>query len=314
MNNDALRFLSYLSFKMDCLRIQEENPLTIDREKAQHYFDLLSGIVEEKKAALVEVMPKKAIMSYRNKPQKLYKKDGTLSSLGERWFAFLKEQKLPEDTEGPVGYIEGYEEGNPGSSEQIKDWLFSLGWEPCTYKFVRDKATGEERKIPQVLYQSQSDPRKGELTDSVKRLFKKAPELELLDGMTVAKHRSAIFKSFLEYSEGTGTVAASAGGFTNTMRMKHRNPIVNLPKAVSSVPWGVEVRSCIKAAKGKVFCGSDVSSLEDMTKRHLIYELDPGFVESMNEPGYDPHCAISVQAGKMTKDEYEFFKWYKERH
>jgi hypothetical protein len=120
-----------------------------------------------------------------------------------------------------------------------------------------------------------------------------------------------IFEAFLKHSNEYGDIVAGAGGFTNTMRMKHRLPIVNLPKAVSSVPWGKEIRGCIKAQEGKVLCGSDVSSLEDMTKRHLIYDLDPEFVEDMNTPGYDPHCAIAVQAGKMTEEQYEFFKQYK---
>lgn len=315
MDNDALRFLTYLSFKMDCLRIQEENPLTIDREKAQHYFDLLSGIVEEKKAALVDVMPKRAVMSYKNKPQKPYKKDGTLSSIGEKWFAFLKEQKLPEDTEGPVGYIEGYEEGNPGSSEQIKDWLFSLGWEPCTYKFNRNKATGEEKQIPQVRYFSNNDPRKGELTESVKSLCSKVPELEVLEGLTVAQHRASIFKAFLEASdEATGACVASAGGFTNTMRFKHRNPFVNLPKADGSVPWGVEIRSCIIAPEGYEICGSDVVSLEATTKRHYMYPHDPEYADAMGAEGFDEHLDLALHAGAVGEEDLEFYQENKDSH
>lgn len=314
VSKDTLRFIRYLSFKMDCLRSQESHPLKIDREKAQNHYDELLTIVEEKKEALSKAMPKVPIMNYHNKPKKPYKADGSLSALGERWYDTLKRLGLPEDTVGPVGEVVGYEDGNPQSDPQLKEYLFSLGWQPCTYKFLRDKVSGDEKKIPQVRYFSQNDPRKGELTESIKRLIKKEPAVELLDGLTVAKHRLSIFKAFLEQSDEDGNVVSSAGGFTNTLRLKHRLPIVNLPKAISSIPWGKEIRGCIIPQEGKLFVGSDVSSLEDMTKRHLIYNLDSEFVNSMNEPGYDPHCSIAIEAGKMTNDEYEFFKWYKENH
>ena len=308
---EILRFVRYLSFKADCLREQQENPLKIDRVKAQEYHDQLEAIVEEKKQALSEAMPKVPNIKYHNKPKILYKKDGSYSANGIKWFEALNRLGQPRDSEGPVAEILGYDNGNPNSDPQLKEWLFYLGWTPCTFKFERNKETGDERKIPQVRYFSQNDERKGELTESVKKLTKKVPELLALEGLTIARHRMAIFKSFLDGSDSDGNVVSRAGGFTNTLRLKHRLPIVNLPKAISSIPWGYEVRSCIVSQDGMTFCGSDVSSLEDMTKRHLIYGLDPGFVESMNTPGYDPHCSIAIEAGKMTQDEYEFFKWFK---
>lgn len=314
MNEEILRFIRYLSWKMDCLQEQESAPLKIDRAKATLHMNQLEAIVQEKKEELRKAMPKVPIMAYYNKPKNLYKKDGSLSAHGVKWFDTLRRLGLPDTSVGPVGEIIEYEDGNPNSDIQIKEFLFSLGWEPDCYKFVRNKETGEEKKIPQVRYYSQNDERKGELTDSVRQLIKKNPSLESLDGLTVAKHRLAIFKSFLDYSDEQGNVVASAGGFTNTLRMKHRLPIVNLPKAISSVPWGAEIRSCIVAQEGKILCGSDVSSLEDMTKRHLIYDLDSEFVEAMNEPGYDPHISIAIEAGKMTEEEYKFFKWYKDKN
>lgn len=299
------RYLRFLSFKMFMLQQQEANPLRIDLEKAQAHYDELQQVVEDKLVELTEVMPKRPIE--HTAPKVYRKQDGTLSVHGVKWEEKLKQYNQPS---GTTRFFE-YENGNPNSDPQLKEWLFSLGWEPCTNKFQRNKLTGDEKQIPQVRYFSQNDSRKGELTDSVKALVKVTPELQALDGLTVAKHRMKIFEAFLKHSDEDGNIVAGAGGFTNTMRMKHRLPIVNLPKAVSSVPWGKEIRGCIKAQEGKVLCGSDVSSLEDMTKRHLIYDLDPEFVENMNTPGYDPHCAISVQAGKMTEEQYEFFKQYK---
>jgi len=305
MNSDILRFVRYLSFKADCLRYQEEVPLTLDVEKAQRHFDELSQVIEEKTVALAEVMPK-VPDQVKKKPKNCFKQDGSYSKLGKEWFDLLKELKLPEDTEGEV--VVTYKQGNPQSTNQIKEWLESLGWEPCHFKFTRNKITGEEKKIPQVRYSNQSDPRRGQLTDSVLRLKDREPKLELLEGLTVAQHRKGIFEGYLKAHK-DGKIVSSAGGFTNTLRLKHRAPIVNLPGV--DAEWGKEIRGCIVAPKGMVMCGSDVSSLEDNTKRHFMWEYDPDFVKEMMEDGYDPHLELGVNAGLLTQSEYDFYKWYK---
>ena len=304
---DIIRFLRYISFKMDCLREQEENPLTLDVEKAQRHFDELSQVIEEKTVALAKVMPKVPDQTKR-KPKNCYKQDGTYSKLGKEWFDILKGLNLPADTEGEV--VVTYKEGNPGSTQQIKEWLDSLGWEPCHFKFTRNKITGDEKKIPQVRYSNQSDPRKGQLTDSVLRLKEREPKLELLEGLTVAQHRKSIFEGFLKSHKG-GKIVSGAGGFTNTLRLKHRAPIVNLPGV--DAQWGKEIRGCIVAPEGEVMCGADVSSLESCTKRHLMWDYDPDYVTEMSKEGFDEHVNLSVFAGFLTEDEEEFYKWYQEK-
>jgi len=307
-DRDILRFLRYLSFKADCLREQETNPLTLDVEKAQKHYDELTQIVEEKTQALAKVMPKVPGKT-KSKPKNCYKQDGSYSKLGKEWFDTLKELKLPSDTEGSV--VVEWVEGNPKSTIQIKDWLFSLGWEPCTYKYERNKLTGDEKKIPQVRYVAQSDPRKGELTDSVLRLKDREPAIEELEGLTVAQHRKSIFEGFLSEHK-DGKLVAGAAGLTNTLRLKHRKPIVNLPGVDS--PWGEEIRGCIVAPdEDHVLCGADVSSLESCTKRHLMWAYDPEYVTEMSKEGFDEHVNLSVFAGFLTEDEEEFYKWYQEK-
>jgi len=308
MNKDTLRFLKYLSFKADCLRDQEANPLTLDVKKAQRHYDELTQIVEEKTQALAKVMPKVPGKT-QNKPKNLYKQDGSYSAHGKKWFDTLKELKLPENTEGPV--VVEWVDGNPKSSIQIKDWLFSLNWEPCTYKYERNKLTGDEKKIPQVRYVAQSDPRKGQLTDSVVRLKDREPAIEELEGLTVAQHRKSIFEGFLSENQ-EGKLVAGAAGLTNTLRLKHRKPVVNLPGVGS--PWGAEIRGCIIAKDAEILCGSDVSSLEDSTKRHYMAPIDPTYVDEMREEGYDPHMKLLVIAGKITEEDYDFYTKYKKNH
>jgi len=326
VNGEILRFLRYLSFRADCLREQIEYPLTVDLEKSQRHSDELDTIIKEKTEALAKVMPKVPSKT-QNKPKNLYKKDGSFSEHGKKWFSVLKELKLPENTEGPV--VVEWQDGNPGSTQQVKDWLYSLGWSPCTFKYERNKITGDEKKIPQVRYVAQSDPRKGQLTDSVLRLKEREPAVEILEGLTVAQHRKSIFDGFLSNStvetwtdypqEGdslepkTGKCVSGAGGLTNTLRLKHRAPIVNLPGVDAA--WGKEIRGCIVAPDDDhVLCGADVVSLEDSTKRHYMKPLDPVYVEEMNKPGYDPHMALLVVAGKITQEDYDFYVEYKRRY
>lgn len=323
VNEDVLRFIRYLSFKIDCMREQEANPLVVDLEKAQSHYNELEALKLEKTEALRKVMPKVPICSYKKKPEpeRMFNNDGAQSAWARKWYQLLKEQHLPSTTEGVVTVIEGYEDGNPNSPSQVKEWLYSLGWKPCTYKFDRNKKTGEEKKIEQVRYSSPSDPRKGMLTDSVLKLKAKEQGIEHLEGLTVASHRMSIFKGFLEsatvetwtnYPEDCdslepkyGHVVAGAGGYTNTLRFKHRAPIVNLPKVGSA--WGEEIRGCIVAPEGYTVCGADVVSLEDNTKRHYMKPLDPEYVESMDVEGFDPHMKLLVIAGKITEEDYKFF-------
>lgn len=302
---DTLRFTRYVSFKMDCLREQNENPLKVDRQKAQEFHDTLEVEVETKKAELAEAMP--MIVINHERPTRYRKKDGTLSVAGKKWDELCEEFCQPE---GCLKFNE-YLKGNPNSDPQLKEWLFSLGWEPCTYKFAKNKTTGEEKQIPQVRYFSNNDPRKGELTESIKALMEKEPALAALDGLTMAKHRLSIFANLLKFSDEDGYCPAGAGGFTNTMRLQHRNPFVNLPKADGEVPWGVEIRSCIIAPEGYEMCGSDVVSLEDTTKRHYMQPHDPAYVGEMQSGSFDPHMKLLVIAGKITEEDYEFYVKYK---
>jgi hypothetical protein len=252
---------------------------------------------EEKTEALKEAMPKNPITKKKEKPKVIYKADGSLSKHGETWFNLLRELKLPDDTAGPVTYVDGYEDGNPNSTDQVKSWLSSLGWKPRTWKYIRNKTTGEERKIEQVR-------KNGLLCESVRELVSKDPAIEMLDGLTVISHRIGVLKGFLN-NEKNGKVVAGAGGFTNTLRLQHRAPVVNLPGVEAA--YGEWCRGVLIPESGKVMIGADVVSLEDTLKQHFIYPHDPEYVEEMNTEGFDPHLSLGIEAGKVTEDDYQFY-------
>ncbi len=305
------RIIHYLNFKMECLAKQEDYGLAIDKDSIQKHIDDLQSQKDPIISSLVEAMPKVPQYRKKSKPKVTHKKDGTLSKLGEEWFRLLKANKLPMNYNGDLEILTGYDEPNPGSTPQVKDWLFSMGWEPTLFKYTRNKEAGEEKKVEQVRHFSPSDPKRGELAYCVVKLKEKNPAVEYLEKITLINHRIGVFEGLLNSERKDRTypyVVAGAGGFTNTLRFKHRTPIVNLPKV--GKPWGEEIRGSIVSKEGKIFLGSDMVSLESTTKKHYISSHDPDYAEEMSAEGYDEHLSLSVYAGVITEDELEFYKWY----
>ena len=287
---DKDRLIDYLSFKLDCAREQEELQWKLDVPKAQAAYDEISQLKEEKVEQLADAMPKRILERMATKPKVMHKKDGELSSHGEKWVALCKEYKQSVTTIG-FKVKTGEERGNPNSNDQVKDWLRSLGWEPRTFKFVRDKSNGDTRQIEQV--------RKGsDLCSSVRELSAVDASVDLLDGLTVLTHRAGILKSFLE-GHTDGYLQAGVAGLTNTFRFKHFKPLVNLPSV--DKPYGDVIRGCLIAPEGYVLCGADMTSLEDTTKRHYMKPLDPTYVQEMSHEGFDPHLDLALHAGLITQ-------------
>ena len=298
-NDDELiiKTIKYLNFKASKLRCQEENPIYINREQCQKNLDFLEEIIKEKEAELNAVMPKVPIKAKRIKPKVCFKKDESLSSHGEKWFSMLNKLGLPDDFEGVIEEIVKYVEPNCQASQQMKDFLTSLGWKPTLFK---DGANG---KVPQLRDEDKN------LCPNIIKLIETTPCLQALDGLSVAQHRSGYLKGFLAKSDEQGRATAWASAFTRTLRLKHAAPFANLPKPNSH--HGGLVRSVMGAPPGYICFGADLSSIEDKCKQISIFPLDPEYVESMNTKGWDAHLALGEKAGMFTADEVQFYKWFK---
>jgi hypothetical protein len=291
------RFIDYLTFKMDCAREQEALRWKLDVPMAQKAYDEIMVLKQQKVEQLSHAMPKHILTRMATQPKNLYNKDGSLGHWGKRWEELCKEYKQPITTQSFVVKI-GEELGNPNSNDQVKDWLYSLGWRPQTFKFVRDKETGDERQIEQVRDE-------GELCESVKDLAEVDPAVDILDGLTVLTHRAGILKSFLECVSPDGYLKAEIAGLTNTLRFKHSKPLVNLPSV--DKPYGDIIRGCLTCPDGYTLAGADMVSLEDTTKRHYMQPLDPDYVEEMSREGFDPHLDLAKFAGAVTQDDIDAY-------
>jgi hypothetical protein len=302
------RLIDYISFKLDCAREQEEVKIKLDLPIVKSNLATLLEEKERKFEILTNVMPYHYTYKVKSRPKVLYKKDGGVSSHGEKWFALLKSLNLPEYHNNAIKVIDKKEKGNPNSHAQLKEWLFSLGWQPDEFDYKRE-IKGDYSSPVKAIPQIGSKERQGELCYSVTDLIEVMPEIEELDSYFVLNHRIGILKGFLEKVDANDFIKAEISGLTNTLRFKHAKPVVNLPSEGKKY-WEM-IRGCfIAPSTNHILCGSDMSSLEDSTKQHYMYFFDPNYVQEMRTPGFDPHLDIGVLAKMITLEQAEEHKLY----
>ena len=294
---EAWRFIDYLMFKMDCAREQERSRWKLDIELCTNSLEQLEKDKEKAVQGLIEAMPSIPVTVKKTRPAKPYKANGDYSVHGALWFKLLRDRGLPEDYDGEVEVVKEYVPGNPNSPQQVKNWLFDLGWKPDVYKIVKDE-DGTTRKIPQV---NGDDG----LSDSIVAMFDLHPELKLLEGLGVVSNRISILRGFLDAVDEEGYIQAQIAGLTNTLRFKHKT-VVNLPKV--NKPYGEIIRGCLIAPDGYELCGSDMASLEDRLKQHYIYPLDPEYVKQMMTDDFDPHLDLALAAKVVTPKQVLLYK------
>lgn len=301
---DTKRILGYLAFKTKCARLQEESRWKLDVDRVKRGLKELEEELENKTTEVAKAMPKvptKRKMSYPARPRK---KDGSLSVTGQNWYSALEDLGLPEDHLEDIEIVTGFKDPNPGSHQQVKDWLFGLGWKPETFKYVKEE--DGERKIPQIKQEFSVD-----LCPSIKKLQEKEPAIEHLEGIGVIKHRIGILKGFLRDMTDDGYLSARVAGLTNTLRFIH-SELVNLPAA--SAPYAKDIRGSLIAPEGYELMGSDMSSLEDRTKQHYMWPHDPEYVKEMMVDDFDPHLALAEFAGALTPEQVRAHKDGRENH
>jgi hypothetical protein len=291
--------INYLGFKLDCVREQEEIKCKVNLNLINKSLQELEHLKKVKVDTLINAMPRDIKYKEVSKPSKMYKADETLSVRGVKWLNLLGENNLSEDYEGTVMVQVSDEPGNPSSNTQLKNWLYVLGWQPATFEHRKNKA-GDVKAIPQI-YSGDG------VCGSISLMYNIEPALESLDMLSLINHRIGVFKGYLDTVNEEGYVEATMRGLTNTLRLKHRRPIANLPGVYKF--YGKQIRGAVVApTKETVLCGSDMSALEDTTKQHYMYFFDPEYVKQMRVPGFDPHLDIGVLSGMLTEEQSQRHK------
>lgn len=321
------RILTFLCFKMDCAALQEATKWEVGVDAMGELQKELTGHLDESREHLEVIMDKVPAYAAKNKPKKPYKMDGTLSASGLSWEDAIANlgkvddlgnslTKVVPDKPDTYKILRKYNPPNVNSSVQIKNLLFKHGWRPETFEYKRDDAAMQAwvdsgfqkgrkpkpRKIPQVSIQGDDGK---ELCPSVRRLVEEQPEIEYYDKYTTVKHRSDMIKGWEKALDGGKHLKARIGGFTNTLRVKHRE-LVNLPSV--DKPYGEQIRGLLIAGKGKIELGTDLSSLEDRVKHHFMMAFDPEYVATMMEEDFDPHLEQAVAGRMITKEEMQDYK------
>lgn len=306
-DEEIIRIIKYLNFIMQCYREQERQKIQVDLDKVNKNLQYFEGLKQEKVAILKKAMPKVPQTAIKNKPSVLFKKCGSMSAAHIKWLEFLKGCSLPDDTEGPIEYIKGFDIANPNSVKQKKEWLYALGWVPQTFVYNRDKETGKTDKVEQIM-----TPDK-DLCPSILKLAEREPAIYELEGISVLTHRIGIFKGLLKNSDENGFVVQGLYQLANSLRWQH-SVIVNFPRVTGKgdIADGKWIRECLIAGEGNKFVQSDLSGIESRTSDHYTFHLNPELIEETSKPYFDPHTKISVQSNLMTKDEEVWFKWKKE--
>lgn len=299
----AENVLDLLNSILDLYREQYYNPFVLDVELTEKNLAELLSMKEEKEQSLRKLLPPVPIKTKKDKPKVLYKKDGSLSENGIKWYRLLDEIGASRDVE-MVEYTSGYEEPNPSSTEQVKEWLFQNGWQPEVFK-ESTSTVGEIKQVPQIK------DKEGNLCKSVLKLIDKYPDIKELADLSVINHRIGILKGFMRDKSVESTLHGEIAGLTNTLRSRHKR-VVNLPKV--SAPHGNYIRPCLSVKlEEEVLLGSDISSLENYTRTNLICEIDPSSITELLDPDFDTHLDLCVFSGRITQEESDFYKSTKAR-
>lgn len=335
--------LTFLMFKMDCAALQEATRWEVDIAHVTEKLANLEEIVASAREGLAAVMPKVPKYVKKTEPKAdPFKKNGERNSHWVKWDEVMRQLASgeidpetgaalvfidPEDDIGAYRVWHHNEEPNPGAPGQVKDFLFSKGWVPQTFKYEKDevaftawivskpKGKGshkqwehwknsrpEERAIPQISVGGDDGK---ELCHSLLELAEEVPAIKVYADFKVAENRRNVLKGFVRDMEDGKWLKARIGGFTNTLRVQHRE-LVNLPGV--DKPYGYDIRGALIAGLRKILAGSDLSSLEDRVKHHFMLPHDPEYVETMQAEDFDPHILMALIAKMITQGEFDAFK------
>ncbi len=335
--------LTFLMLKMDCAALQEATRWEVDIAHVTEKLANLEEIVASAREGLAAVMPKVPKYVKKTEPKAdPFKKNGERNSHWVKWDEVMRQLASgeidpetgaalvfidPEDDIGAYRVWHHNEEPNPGAPGQVKDFLFSKGWVPQTFKYEKDevaftawiaskpKGKGshkqwehwknsrpEERAIPQISVGGDDGK---ELCHSLLELAEEVPAIKVYADFKVAENRRNVLKGFVRDMEDGKWLKARIGGFTNTLRVQHRE-LVNLPGV--DKPYGYDIRGALIAGLRKILAGSDLSSLEDRVKHHFMLPHDPEYVETMQAEDFDPHILMALIAKMITQGEFDAFK------
>jgi DNA polymerase-1 len=203
---------------------------------------------------LIKPNLKTKIKAKDKEPKKAkWKKDGTYNNHTSSWFGIdpsLGKAEIPPIC-GEFTRIE-FIEPDVGSMDDIKEWLYRIGWKPDDWNWKR--INGVPTKVSPKLS-----------TSSLEKLGNNGM---LVDELTTLRSRHSILKGWLNELDNDSRLHGSCFTIgTPTGRATH-STIVNIPSVKSK--FGKEIRSLFVATPGYKIIGADSSGNQFRALCHYI--------------------------------------------
>ena len=180
------------------------------------------------------------------------------------------------EVEGPFCRLK-WEPINLNSSDQVNEYLLSVGWQPDEWNYKTDR-----NGRPEYDEQGQKIPTSPKLTESsFESVQGDIPKLVARRNILI--HRQRLLKNTRKDGKETGWLnqlrsdgRLEASGIplaTNTGRYRHSG-VVNVP-SVDAV-YGADIRSLFTAGAGLQLVGVDAAALEARIQAHYVYPYKGG--------------------------------------
>ena len=189
---------------------------------------------------------------------------------------------------GPFSKV-SFEKYDLNSPDQLKEFLYTLGWVPDEWNYNKET---KERTSPKITLSSLESIGSSDLGKWIGRYYTLRHRRNFLQNPKDPEN-----KGLLSFIREDGRVEADANTCgTPTARMRHRPPILNVPKPTWSVPYGIELRSVFICKDPYEMWGSDLSGIEARLLGHFTYSFDGGEMARELLAG-DIHTKTAVAMG-----------------
>ena len=316
----------------DIIAKQVENGFTFDSKLAMLVCDAIEKRMDELDKAVLHLMPNAALNKGELKDVKIpwirYTKTGALVASVQKWLdkhecEYNEYTGLIEHDDGNITdprveeYLTVTKKLRLSNKDGMKEYLFSLGWEPEYWNLKKD-ASGKTVKEDGEVVKMSPKVRQGEaICLSLVGMRNSSEQLNLIVQSYIAysvyKHRKSCLEGMLKQPR--IKVDGKLGADMNTLgastgRVTHK-VVANIPKSFNEFDdkkisvHGVSglkhiMRACFKASEGYVLVGIDASALEARVEAHYVWEYPGGemySVELLGEKPKDIHTLNSKRLG-----------------
>lgn len=333
---DAYKCGQKAFYLMSC---QELTGWKFDVDAANALVLRIQEMMEEIRAEVEPQLPPRALkkgeMKEYTMPAKPYKKDGSLSSIMEKWIEKHNGSLLENGKYSFYGKEYEIVGGQllditlpmeMANQDQMKEYFLQIGWKPTLFNFQRG-TDGKPLRDPRTRQLIPTSPK-------IQEAGKICPNLMKMEGELVQKvvkwlslrNRLSVLQGWLSNPRLAmdGRLGAGRTGIASTHRQKHK-VVVNVPKASDNVLLGKEFRSLWIADEGMLIAAGDAAALEGRVMAHYSYKYDGGLTADEILNG-DPHSknamaffghmddlqGVDIQCPNFNKDDPKF-KPYRDR-